>query len=427
MKWRLDIPAAATVLGILVNLAVLAVFVDTKAMTNPASRFATIDSLAHRNTFAIDCSRYAWTIDKVRCNGRFVSSKPPMLATLAAVPYWWWVQATGKTFDTAQRASIVFVNFVTGLLPHLVLLLYMHAFLARWVTRPWVRAGGTLAFAFSYLGLAYAAGLNNHTAAAAALFAAFYHGFRVRHDPAAGIHHWVLAGLAAGLAPTLELWVGLFCVALAFALAGRDPRRTLLVFIPAALPALAIHFALTYRALGSLLPAYSQPQLYRYPGSYWNAPVGIDAVRDPKPVYGFHMLFGHHGLFSMTPVFVLSLAGAWYRVRGSSRGRVDTAIVFVPLAAAILLIGRVSNNYGGMCIGMRWLVLAMPLLFLFAASWLAHVRRPAWIAVFALCVLIGALNVWDALQEPHGVWRFGTWHNLLKRAGWGSVPANYQP
>jgi hypothetical protein len=36
---------------------------------------------------------------------------------------------------------------------------------------------------------------------------------------------------------------------------------------------------------------------------------GIDFNQEPASVYAFHLLFGHHGWFSLTPVWFLALAG----------------------------------------------------------------------------------------------------------------------
>ena len=73
-----------------------------------------------------------------------------------------------------------------------------------------------------------------------------------------------------------------------------------------------------YLALGEVLPAYAKfgSEWYKYPGSHWLEETGkikggIDFARfkETKAEYAFHLLFGHHGLFSLTPVMLLSLAG----------------------------------------------------------------------------------------------------------------------
>ena len=78
-----------------------------------------------------------------------------------------------------------------------------------------------------------------------------------------------------------------------------------------------------YLALGEFLPAYSKfgGPWYEFEGAYSlyipGVKHGIDwAGRngETKPVYLFHLLFGHHGLFALTPLYLLAAVG------GSGRG-----------------------------------------------------------------------------------------------------------
>jgi hypothetical protein len=418
------IPRAALAVGLFVNLAVMLWFRHGVAEVNPASRYATIDSLVHRGTYVIDDSRYVSTIDKIMYRGHYLSSKPPVLPTLMAAPYWVWVHVTGRTFDTSERATLLFLHAVGVGVPHILLMIYVYLFLAQWGLSPGARAGAFLAFALSYLGLGYTTTLNNHTVAALTLTAAFYHGYRAPQGPQAGRGHWISAGLWAGLSPTLELWSALFCVGLTVLLCRRDWRRTVTLFIPASLPWLVLHLGLTYLILDSFRPSYMRPDLYLYPGAYWLHMVGIDAVREPKPIYLFHMLLGHHGLFSMTPVFFLAMWGAWYRARRSREETWNVLAILLSLIACVALLTMKTRNYGGMCMGMRWLLFAMPLLFLFVGDWLDHVKHRAWIGLAALLVLIGSYHVTGTLREENRVWNVSPWHAWFRAHGWGSFPAD---
>ena len=107
---------------------------------------------------------------------------------------------------------------------------------------------------------------------------------------------------------------------------------------------------------------------------------GIDFANEPKAVYAFHLLFGHHGWFSLTPVWLLGAGGlagsAWPGVAGRanelvrpSRGR--TGLDDLPLFGAMTLAVSVvvfrvlrlcrTNNYGGFTSGPRWLFWLTPL------------------------------------------------------------------
>ena len=52
--------------------------------------------------------------------------------------------------------------------------------------------------------------------------------------------------------------------------------------------------------------------------SYWMQPRGIDKASDSFPVYLLHCLVGHHGLLSLTPVWLLTLIG-WTLTAASAR------------------------------------------------------------------------------------------------------------
>ena len=70
-----------------------------------------------------------------------------------------------------------------------------------------------------------------------------------------------------------------------------------------------------------------------------------------------------------------------------------------------------SHNYGGWCVGMRWLVPTMPFLFLFAAVWLERVRFARWQGLlFAGAFAVSAFHVQDAMDGP---FQYSVWHNWL--------------
>ncbi|GIW92234.1 MAG: hypothetical protein KatS3mg110_0275 [Pirellulaceae bacterium] len=56
---------------------------------------------------------------------------------------------------------------------------------------------------------------------------------------------------------------------------------------------------------------------YEYEGTYWleERKRGVDRGEQNLWVYAFHVLVGHHGVFSLTPIWWLAVVGAygWYR------------------------------------------------------------------------------------------------------------------
>ena len=121
----------------------------------------------------------------------------------------------------------------------------------------------------------------------------------------------------------------------------RQPQRTLLFFVPAALVPLAALAVTNYAATGQLKPAYAEfgGPWYEYEGSHWRRPLpgevrtGIDwaHLKESRGEYVFHMLLGHHGVFSLSPVWLLAVAGMFWAL---ARWRVAARDVFGPQPGA---------------------------------------------------------------------------------------------
>ena len=70
-----------------------------------------------------------------------------------------------------------------------------------------------------------------------------------------------------------------------------------------------------FLAFGQFTPVYEEfgTKSYNYEGSYWNTPLEMDWFNkypEPTSTYLLHMTFGHHGVFSLTPIFLFSVFGA---------------------------------------------------------------------------------------------------------------------
>ncbi len=169
---------------------------------NDASRWAAIESLVDYGTASIESSRFAANIDRIRIGEREYSNKPPLLS-LAGAAIYAVLQATfGWSLAGAGAAKVLY--WVTLLLvgvPSAWLVARFFAELRRFpeLDGRWrgLLAGalgaGTLLFTFSTT-------LNNHTVAAALLFAAFV---------AAIDGRGFTSGLAVGLAAAVDLLPGL--------------------------------------------------------------------------------------------------------------------------------------------------------------------------------------------------------------------------
>jgi len=81
---RLDFILIAVTAGAVLGLILLA---RPFYGANDLSRWSTVYSLAERGTYNIDETPWPTTIDRVRLDGHYFSSKPPLLPTLLAGEY----------------------------------------------------------------------------------------------------------------------------------------------------------------------------------------------------------------------------------------------------------------------------------------------------------------------------------------------------
>ncbi len=118
---------------------------------------------------------------------------------------------------------------------------------------------------------------------------------------------------------------------------------------------------------------------YDFPKSYWlpGNKKGVDRGEENPGLYLLHFTIGHHGIFSLTPFWLLGIVGAAFwatKKRDSLRGwrgllvsdaGVALALTAVSLTCCVFYATRVveDRNYGGVCSGFRWV-------FWLAPAWL---------------------------------------------------------
>jgi hypothetical protein len=398
----------AVILCALVSCSLVVTFTTGQPLTNPMSRMATMDALVHDGTFAIDRSKFWDTADKVKIGEHYYSSKPPILSVAGAGIYAFLHHVTGLSFRDGMQNAVWVMNLILAGVPHLILLVYAHRFLGVFAAPEvllWTFAG----FAFGQLGLAYATTINNHVPAGLAVFVAFYYAFMLRQRLSERRQHYAYAGVAAGLAPTLDLSTLFISAAIGLYLLSFDWKHTLRVFAPAAVAPLLVHFGLTKLITGSWEPIYLRPELYKYPGSYWNAPTGIDALDEPRLTYLYNILIGHHGYFSITPVLLVAVLAIVLALIRRGPHVAEAIVVGGSLLVLIVFYTLTTKNYGGVCLGFRWLLPITPLVLLFVADWLAKVRTRASLWVFASLLAISYFHAFSGLGNPWISSRWELW------------------
>ena len=198
----------------------------------------------------------------------------------------------------------------------------------------------------------------------------------------------------------------------------RFPKKTLLCFIPAAIIPVAAFVAAQYVEFGEFYLPYESfgSAEYSYEGSIWQTPLELDAFNmrpEPYSVYLLHMTFGHHGVFSLTPLFLFSAWGATRLLRGG--GRFLTVWTWLTVVA----VGGLAGYYlydptvwktGGAMHQYVWAMLAIPgllalLAFLNAVILLRRGGEPmaavAWMTVVLTVVLL-AFYTWNPKARNYG-------------------------
>jgi hypothetical protein len=400
---------------------------------NDRSRWLAIRALVEKGTFAIDdlIDRHVWnTIDMVKHRGRdgqmhLYSSKPPLLIVLLAGEYWLINQATGWTLEKNPYEVGRVMLFTVHVLP-LVLMFAIAARLAeRLGTTDWGRIFVVAAAAFGTFLTTFAVVLNNHIIGAVSAAVALYAFVRIWFDGDDRVRWYAVAGAAAAFAAANELPALSLLALIAAPLLWRNLNSWLLGFFPAAAVVAAAFFGTNYWAHGSLRPPYahrsdSNPEdnwyayTYTVAGkerkSYWLDPQGIDRGEPNKSTYAFHTLVGHHGVFSLTPMWVLSVVGLGIWIaRGSRRQReLAAGIALLSIVCLVFYIGlrpQDDRNYGGMTSGFRWVFWLAPLwlaAMVPAADRLAVSRRGMafGLVLLAFSVLSASYPTWNPWTQP---------------------------
>jgi hypothetical protein len=469
---------------------------------NDRSRWLTIRALVEHGTYAID--RYVtdpktypnWdTIDMVMHPDaagvpHLYSSKPPLLATLDAGPYWVIYKVTaalrGKpaTLSTnpyeIDRAMLLLVN----VLPLIIYFWVLAKILERYGRTDWGRIFVMAAATFGTFITTFAVVMNNHLPAAVCAVITLYAALRIWYGGDRRLRFFLLAGFFAAFTAACELPALSFFALLSLGLLWKAPRQTLMAYTPAALIVVVAFFATNWLAHRSLIPPYahrktdqsitttttpaataatdsnagsnSQSQAAatgdheHYEGkltldsgqtvtlrgnlnnwydyeftrtdgklvqSYWRDPEGIDVGEKSIGKYALNVLVGHHGIFSLTPLWLLAIPGLLLLGAGKNY-RLPALAALVALISTVcitfyILLPMAERNYGGMTSGFRWVFWLAPL-------WLVALlptadKLSAWLfgrlfgcLLLALSVLSATYPVWNPWVQPW-LWNFWTY------------------
>jgi hypothetical protein len=146
--------------------------------------------------------------------------------------------------------------------------------------------------------------------------------------------------------------------------------------------------------------------------SYWKTRdkrSPIDQGEPDRGRYVLHALVGHHGVFSLTPVWLLTVVGIVLGLFGRPPHMRALACIVLLTSAACLAFylgqDQDNRNYGGMTSGLRWMFWFAPLwcvAMLPAVDAAARCRwsRGASLMLLALSVLSASYPTWNPWTHP---------------------------
>jgi hypothetical protein len=183
-------------------------------------------------------------------------------------------------------------------------------------------------------------------------------------------------------------------------------------------------------------------------------PRGVDKAPDSFPVYLLHCVIGHHGVLSLSPIFLFTLAG-WAitlrqmpaRLRRDGLAMLGAAdlnwvhamgLALTAVVLAFFLTRTENYNYGGVSVALRWLLWLVPLWLLAMLPAMssgactdskeaATLRGPSAggaespscgrvrTALGAVALAVSAFSAWYPWDNP---WRQPWLFTLMENAGW---------
>ena len=401
---------------------------------NDRSRWCTILSLGEFGTYEIDriIKRKTWdSIDKVRHVGRdgelhYYSSKPPLYATMLAGEYWLVKKITGASLRKSTFYVVRVMLFLTNVLP-LVLYFWLIVKIGEeFAETDWARIYLMVAACFATFLTTFANSINNHLPAAISVLICVYAFVRIYRSESTSWRPFFIAGLASAFAAANELPALSFFAFATLIAVYLSKRQFLLGFLPGAAVVIAGFFGTNYAAHASFIPPYAhrsaEDNWYDYEGSYWSGEKqGVDKGEESKATYAFHVLIGHYGILSLTPIWLLSIIGAIHWIqRGEGDERllaaVTVVLTIVCLTFYIALRPLKDRNYGGVSCGFRWMFWFIPLWLMLMVPTLDRINEKRVWQGFAIVLLI--VSAFSAAYGSANPWVSPWLYEYWKSIGW---------
>jgi hypothetical protein len=143
---------------------------------------------------------------------------------------------------------------------------------------------------------------------------------------------------------------------------------------------------------------------YEYEGTNWETGTkqGVDKGEPTYLMYAVHCLIGHHGLFSLTPLWIFSAIGMVYLTARAPTGMrmLGTGTLLLSVVCLAFYLSRPlhDRNYGGVCNGLRWMMWFIPLYLITMLPVISWLGRTKW---GRICVYVAlAVSIFSAAYKP---------------------------
>ncbi len=395
---------------------------------NDRSRWCTVWSLVERNTYQIDeiRQRPGWdSIDIVRHEGHFYSSKPALLPRIVAEMYRGLKAVTGWTLTGQTEQVTRTLLFLLNIVPMGIALWVLSGLLRDLDATPFAHLFVMATACFGTMLLPYLTVFNNHNIAASCFLISIPLAIRCLNIKWRRSWYFAACGFLTAFGVCNELPAALLGIALFLLLVRAAPKQTLALFVPAAIVPLAAFFITNYAATGSFKPFYSGygTSLYEFVHegvpSYWSDPKGIDRPRDSTLTYLLHCTIGHHGIWSLSPVFLLTLWG-WSlpsTYRDKRTGLIQLTGLLLTLVTLCFYLSRTENyNYSGVSVALRWILWLIP--FWLLAMWpvINTWGSQVWFRGVAAALL--TVSIFSAWYPSNAPWTKNWIYQLMEQAKW---------
>ncbi|MDO4574484.1 MAG: hypothetical protein Q4D98_04660 [Planctomycetia bacterium] len=403
---------------------------------NDRSRWGTIRALVEPDMrvpgapFAIDrvMLEKGWdTIDMVKHDGHYYSSKPPLFPAMIAGMYGVLHLATGLTLGQDTFLTVKILLALVNL-PFLLLFLISTVKLAeRLGEGEWSRFFVVATACFATFLTTFCVTLNNHLPAAACVACVLWILVKMTQEDRYPFGLILLVGILTAFTvvhelPALSFLVVVSAILLGHLLVRNDLSRTVLGFFVLLLGMGCVavpYLGTNYVAHGCLTPPYMHRKAsdnwyeYTYTAangterqSYWQNPQGLDRGEPSVGKYAVNVLVGSHGVFSLTPVWLLSMVGIGIglrRDRGPTWWFAPLAFLLTVVVLTFYILRPLNDrNYGGLCCGFRWafwlipiwLGTALPALEKMETSRILRGLALLLLFLSAMCVAFPTWNPW---------------------------------